>query len=136
MLLDIGKICGNGVFEGNLSVIESRSSIAPFDIKRIYYTYGASAGTVRGFHAHKSLMQIILCVYGAIEIRLDNGNGEINEYILKSPDKAVFIGPKIWRTIKWLQDDSVLLVLASAHYDEADYIRNYDEFSKWINGDQ
>lgn len=133
MLININSIGGKDISEGKLSVIESASTIVPFDIKRIYYTYEVRAGTIRGFHAHKELRQILICIYGKIEVALDNGEGKIEKFILDLPQKGLYVGPQTWRTMTWLQDDSVLLVLASEHYDEADYIRDYDVFIKWIN---
>ena len=83
-------------------------------------------------HAHKKLEQLLICVYGEIEIQLDNGNGETETVILNDPSKGLYVGPMMWHTMKWLKNDSILLVLASAHYNEADYIRNYDEFKNII----
>ena len=131
MLININSICAGDISEGKLSVIESSSAVVPFDIKRVYYTYAVQAETIRGFHAHKELQQILICIYGKIEVMLDNGEGKIEKLILDLPQKGLYVGPQTWRTIKWLQDDSVLLVLASEHYDESDYIRDYDEFIKW-----
>lgn len=132
MLINIDSICGKDVSEGKLSVVESCSFIAPFDIKRIYYTYKVNAGITRGFHAHKELQQILICMYGKIEVTLDNGEGNVDTFILDSPEKGLYVGAQTWRTTKWLESDSVLLVLASEHYNESDYIRDYEEFIRWI----
>lgn len=118
--------------EGAICVAESNSDTIPFNIRRVYYSYGAISGTVRGHHAHKKLQQILICSYGKIEVSLDNGKGDVKTEILDSPDKGLYVGPSTWRTIKWLEDNSVLLVLASEHYDESDYIRNYSDFQNWI----
>lgn len=132
MLINIDSICGKDVSEGKLSVVESCSFIAPFDIKRIYYTYKVNAGITRGFHAHKELQQILICMYGKIEVTLDNGEGNVDTFVLDSPEKGLYAGAQTWRTMKWLESDSVLLVLASEHYNESDYIRDYEEFIRWI----
>ena len=132
MLINIDSICGKDVSEGKLSVVESCSFIAPFDIKRIYYTYKVNAGITRGFHAHKELQQILICMYGKIEVTLDNGEGNVDTFVLDSPEKGLYVGAQTWRTMKWLESDSVLLVLASEHYNESDYIRDYEEFIRWI----
>ncbi|WP_367362451.1 FdtA/QdtA family cupin domain-containing protein [Mesotoga sp.] len=116
--------------DGTLVFFEAEKDI-PFDFKRVYYTYGVKEGIIRGHHAHKALEQLLICVYGAIEVMCDNG--EKNEYtVLDDPAKGLYVGPGIWHTIKWLRNDSVLLVLASEYYDESDYIRDYDEFIRLV----
>lgn len=117
--------------EGNLSFFESHRDI-PFDIKRMYYIYGADKGVIRGGHAHKELHQFIICVYGKIRFIVDDANKK-EEIILDSPEKGVYFMPGLWRDIIWEQKDSVLCVMASEYYDESDYIRNYELFKKWKN---
>jgi dTDP-4-dehydrorhamnose 3,5-epimerase-like enzyme len=119
--------------EGSLCVAEANSESVPFDIKRVYYSYGVEAGIVRGRHAHKTLEQLLICVYGEIEVSMDNGKGEIENIILNDPSEGLYVGPSIWRTMKWLKSDSILLVLASHHYDPKDYIHDYDQFKSWVN---
>ena len=116
---------------GALSVAEAASESVPFDINRVYYIYGARNGAQRGAHAHTTLKQVLICVYGKIEVSLDDGKGDVRTTVLDDPGCGLFVGPGMWRTMKWLQDDSVLLVLASEHYNEADYIRDYDEFIEY-----
>ena len=101
-------------------------------LNRIYYIYNVKKNHRRGFHAHKKLEQLAWCPYGSIEITLDNGNSK-NIYKLDSPEKALYIGPGIWREMKWLKTGSVLCVAASELYDEDDYIRNYEEFIQMVN---
>lgn len=116
--------------EGTLVFFEANKDIS-FSFKRVYYTYGVKEGVVRGLHAHKALEQLLICVYGAIEIMCDDG--EKKEYtVLDDPAKGLYVGKGIWRTMKWLKDDSVLLVLACEYYDESDYIRDYDEFIRLV----
>lgn len=129
MVIRPGTIAGSGV----IGIAEGNSNAIPFTINRVYYSYGAEKGTIRGFHAHKKLQQILICVYGKLEIELDDGIGNLRKEVLSSPEKGLYVGPSTWRTIKWLEDNSVLLVLASEHYDEADYIRDYDVFKKWVS---
>lgn len=115
---------------GYLCYLESAKTVL-FTIKRVYYTYGVKEGIIRGHHAHKALEQLLICVYGAIEIMCDDG--EKKEYtVLDDPAKGLYVGPGIWHTMKWLKDDSILLVLASEYYDESDYIRDYDEFIRLV----
>jgi hypothetical protein len=102
-----------------------------FSIKRIYYTYGASLGTKRGCHAHKELQQMAWCPYGDITFILDDGKKR-EEVRLDNPSVGLKIGKGIWREIIWNKADSVLCVAASTHYDESDYIRDYDEFLRHV----
>lgn len=111
---------------GALVSIEGAKTIS-FDIKRVYYIYGTKAGVVRGYHAHKALEQIAVCVSGQCKMLLDDGKNK-EEIWLNSPEKGIYIGSMIWREMHAFSADCVLLVLASEHYDEADYIRDYDEF--------
>jgi len=99
-----------------------------FDIKRVYFTTNVAVGETRGHHAHKTLEQILLCPCGTIEVTLDDGKGTIETVCLDRPDKGLYVGPSLWRTMKWLAHDSLLLVFASQPYEEADYIRDYEQF--------
>ena len=115
-----------GDARGSIVALEGDSTI-PFPIKRVYYIFGTSTGVARGFHAHKNLKQVAVCVSGKCRLILDNGN--VSEEIwMDSPTKGVLIKEMVWREMHDFSDDCVLLVLASEHYDEADYIRNYQEF--------
>lgn len=116
--------------EGSLSFFECKRDI-PFDIKRVYYIYGADKGTIRGGHAHKKLYQFVICVYGKVRFILDDGNKK-EEFLLDSPQKGVYIEPGLWRDMIWEEKDSVLCVMASEYYNEEDYIRNYNMFKEWI----
>jgi dTDP-4-dehydrorhamnose 3,5-epimerase-like enzyme len=115
---------------GYLSFFETRRDI-PFNIKRIYYTYGIPTESKRGMHAHKELQQILWCPYGSIEVVLDNGI-EKSTYLLDSPEKGLLVLKGYWHDMYWKEENSVLCVAASEHYDEADYIRDYDEFLKFV----
>lgn len=111
---------------GNLTFIEG-SGLIPFDIKRVYYLYDVPAGSDRGSHAHHSLQQFIIAVSGSFDVVLRDGKNE-KRYHLNRPYKGLYICPMRWRSIDNFSSGSVCLVLASEHYDENDYIRNYDEF--------
>lgn len=109
---------------GHLTPIEGKIDI-PFDIKRVYYITKVEAGVVRGFHSHRRLHQILLCLNGSVKIRVKNPNEE--EVVeLNNQSEGLYIGPHIWREMFDFTEGSVLLVLASENYDESDYIRNYD----------
>ncbi len=111
---------------GNLTVVESNLS-APFDIKRVYYLYDVPAGEERGGHAHKQLQQFIVAVSGSFDVVIDDGN-ERRTISLNRPFKGLHIRPGIWREIENFSSGAVCLVLASEHYDESDYIRQYNNF--------
>lgn len=116
--------------KGCLSYFEANINI-PFDIKRIYYIYSVPVETKRGMHAHKNLQQILWCPYGEIEVILDNGK-EKTTYLLDSPTKALLVLKGYWHDMYWKKEDSVLCVATSDYYSENDYIRNYDEFLKYV----
>lgn len=111
---------------GSLIAIEAAKTI-PFDIKRVYYIFETQQGVSRGFHAHKGLKQVALALRGRCRITLDNGRERENVW-LESPDKGILIGEMIWREMHDFSHDCILLVLASEHYDETDYIRDYENF--------
>ena len=105
------------------------------EIKRVYSVFSVGQGIVRGFHAHKVLKQLIFCSHGKIKVTLNDGHTSI-EYLLDHPSKFLYIGPMIWRTIEWIEENSVLVVLASDNYDESDYIRDHDEFLRIISNEK
>lgn len=121
-------VCGDE--RGSLIACEARENV-PFEIKRVYYIFGTKLGVSRGFHAHKNLKQIAVCVNGKCRMVLDNGITR-TEVWLDSPTKGLFIDDLIWREMHDFSEGCVLLVLASEHYDKADYIRDYDEFLQGV----
>jgi dTDP-4-dehydrorhamnose 3,5-epimerase-like enzyme len=112
--------------EGQLHFIEEEHHL-PFSIRRVYYSTGVHAGYVRGKHAHRALEQVLICLHGALQVDLDSGE-EKESCILDNPALGLYVGPMMWHTMTWIREGSVLLVLASDFYDEADYIRNYHDF--------
>lgn len=112
---------------GSLVAIEPKD--IAFNIERIYYIFNTESRTSRGFHAHKDLEQLAICVSGRCDIVLDDGKKR-EKVSLTSPRKGLLIGSMIWREMHNFSDDCVLLVLASSQFDEADYIRNYDDFRR------
>ncbi len=115
-----------GNYEGNLVPIEGEIDI-PFAIKRIYYIWGTSFNAVRGKHAHKNLEQIIICISGNCDFILDDGNKK-EKIHLSNPNQGLYIKHNIWREFTNFSKDCIILVLASEHYNELDYIRNYNQF--------
>ncbi len=122
----------HGDARGQLIALEEFKEI-PFAVKRVYYIYDTASGVTRGLHAHKTLEQILVCVHGSCKIRLDNGR-EKEVILLDSPDKGLYIGHDMWREMFDFTPDAVLLVLASQPYDEADYIRDYEDFLTYAGG--
>ena len=120
----------HGDERGQLIAVEEGKDI-PFEIKRIYYMYDTVEGVVRGHHAHKTLEQILICVHGSCKIRLDNGR-EKKVVALEKPYEGLYVSNNMWREMYDFSSDAVLLVLASDYYKEEDYIRNYDEFLKYV----
>lgn len=116
---------------GSLVALETESTV-PFPIKRVYYIFATQKNVARGFHAHHNLKQIAICITGKCRMILDDGKTR-EEAWLDSPTKGLLIGDLVWREMHDFSEDCVLLVLASEHYDETDYIRNYNEFIKEIN---
>lgn len=113
---------------GNLSFIESGQHI-PFEIKRVYYLYDVPGGSDRGSHAHKSLHQFIVAMSGSFDVILDDGKGK-QRYHLNRSYYGLYVCPMMWRNLDNFSSGAVCLVLASAHYDESDYIRDYSKFSR------
>jgi dTDP-4-dehydrorhamnose 3,5-epimerase-like enzyme len=109
---------------GNLTPIEAGKDM-PFQIKRVYYIYNVDKEVTRGYHSHKNLHQILICLNGSVKIRVKTPSEE-KVIELNDPSVGLYIGPLIWREMFDFTEGSVLLVLASEHYDESDYIRNYD----------
>ncbi len=116
---------------GDLVSLEAKKEI-PFDIKRVYYLFGTESCVSRGFHAHKNLQQMAICVKGSCTFILDDGNIR-EKVVLDSPLKGLYIDSMKWREMHDFSDDCVLIVLASSIYEEADYIRDYEDFLCLIN---
>lgn len=120
----------HGDDRGMLVALEEFNDI-PFEIKRVYYMYDTKEGVRRGYHAHKSLEQILICIHGSCKILLDNGK-EKKIVSLERPYEGLYVANNMWREMFDFSPDAVLLVLASESYDESDYIRNYDDFLEFI----
>lgn len=115
---------------GSISPIHGNRDI-PFDIKRVFYTYGIPVGESRGGHAHKNLHQFVICANGSFDVSLDDG---INKEIvsLKRPNQGLYVPPNIWDSEFNFSLGAVCLVLASDFYMQSDYIREYDEYLRHI----
>jgi len=112
--------------KGNLTPIEGGADI-PFEIRRVYYTYDIPGGETRGGHAHVQLQQFIIAVSGSFDVVLDDGTRRASFFLNRSY-YGLYVPAMVWRELANFSSGSVCLVLASDHYDEADYIRDYDDF--------
>ncbi len=133
--MEIKKYCfpPHGDDRGQLVALEAERDI-PFPVRRVYYIYDTAEGVTRGLHAHKCLEQILICVHGSCRIRLKDGREEA-EVLLDKPWEGLYIANNMWREMYDFSPDAVLLVLASQHYDESDYIRDYAEFLKMVQSE-
>jgi len=127
-IINFKKIGNSDV--GFLIALEENREI-PFNIRRIYYVYTVPKEIKRGFHAHKRLEQVLICMSGSVKIKVDDGN-EKKIIELNNPNKGLYIGLGIWREMYDFSQKSVLLVLASEYYNESDYIRDYETFRKQL----
>jgi dTDP-4-dehydrorhamnose 3,5-epimerase-like enzyme len=118
---------------GLLVAIESLKQI-PFNFERVYYLTGLMKEFPRGFHAHKQIKQFAVCLSGSCRFVMDDGNQK-KEFLMNSPAKGIVIDTMVWHEMHDFSENCILLVLASHHYDENDYIRNYEEFKKYFSGD-
>ena len=124
------KLLPLGDERGSLIALEGGITV-PFEIRRVYYIFGTQQGVARGFHAHKQLQQLVVCITGKCRMIFDDGHKR-EEIWLDSPSEGLVIDKMIWREMHDFSADCVLLVLASEHYDENDYIRSYAAFAGHI----
>ena len=119
---------------GKLVVIEGWRAI-PFEIKRVFYIYESDSTVVRGQHANRESEFVLINVAGKSKVRITDGK---EEYIveLNKPMMGVYLPKMIWKDMYDFSSDSVLLVLASTHYDGKEYIRNYDDYLKIMKEEQ
>ena len=126
-LIDIPQ---RGDARGTLSVAELGGAL-PFVVRRVYWIHGTKPGVSRGFHAHKQLRQVCVCVTGSVRISLFDGRTE-ESVILDSSAKGLLIGSGLWREMHDFSPDCVLMVFADAEYDEDDYIRDRAQFGQFV----
>ncbi len=112
---------------GKLVVIEGEGMDIPFDIKRVFYIYGSDAEVMRGQHANRETEFLLVNVAGTSKVRVDNGK-ESAIVELNRPRMGLYLSSMLWKDMYDFSEDSVLLVLASRHYDGAEYIRNYEDY--------
>lgn len=112
---------------GSLVALEHERNV-PFDIRRVYFIYGTAPGVSRGYHAHRALRQVAVCMAGSCTMVLDDGHHR-EDVRMDDPSRGLLIEGMLWREMHDFSDDCVLMVLASEVYDEADYIRDYQKFA-------
>ncbi len=119
---------------GKLVVVEGSKDI-PFKIERVFYIYGSDSEVVRGQHANRESEFVLINVGGTSKVRIDNGHSEaIIE--LNKPMMGLYIPTMVWKDMYDFSEDSILLVLASTHYNGKEYIRDYDEYKKEMGADE
>ncbi|RYF22011.1 MAG: WxcM-like domain-containing protein [Flavobacteriales bacterium] len=116
---------------GNITPVHNSKEI-PFDIKRVFYLYDIPGGESRGAHAHKECHQFLIAASGSFEVLLDDGKTK-RLVQLNRPYIGLHIPPGIWASEINFSSGSICLVLASRVYEESDYIRNYEDYLKYLN---
>jgi len=124
----------HGDDRGSLIALEEERNI-PFEIKRVYYMFNTKEAVRRGLHAHRKLKQVAIAMRGSCRFVLDDGKERV-EILLDNPAQGLLIDSCMWREMYDFSPDCVLMVLADSHYDENDYIRDYDVFLEMINTEQ
>ncbi|TCL59360.1 WxcM-like protein [Kineothrix alysoides] len=120
---------------GQLVIVEGGVDI-PFDIKRIFYIYGSDSEVVRGQHANKRTEFVLINVSGQSKVRVKDGRGNEAIFALNRPHTGIYLPKMVWKDMYDFSEGSVLLCLASEHYDTEEYIRDYDKFVELISGGQ
>jgi len=117
---------------GHLVIVEGSQDI-PFEIKRIFYIYGSDSDVVRGQHANRRSEFVLINVAGTSKVKVRDGKGNEAVYSLNRPHTGIYLPRMVWKDMFDFSEDSVLLCLASEHYDAEEYIRDYDEFVQVVN---
>lgn len=117
---------------GQMVVVEGMQDV-PFDIKRIFYIYGSDPDVIRGQHANRNSEFVLINVAGKSKVKVLDGKGNEAVFSLNRPHTGIYLPTMVWKDMYDFSEDSVLLVLASEHYDPAEYIRDYDEYVKEAN---
>ncbi len=120
---------------GNLVVVEGSGFDIPFDIRRVFYMNGSDPDIKRGNHANRYTKFVLINVSGSSKVLVDDGDKK-EIIVLDKPRMGLYIAPMVWKEMYDFSPDSVLLVLASEHYIENEYIRDYDAFIKEVNEEQ
>lgn len=122
--------------DGILLIMESMKHV-PFEIKRVYVISDFETGvSVRGMHAHKELRQVCFCLRGTLHLTLDDGTSRQKLLVKGMSSTGIILDPGLWHHMEAFSPDCILLVLASEYFKESDYIRDYDEFLRWVKDER
>ena len=121
----------HGDTRGHLVIAEGGIDV-PFDIKRVFYIYGTDPNVIRGQHANRKTEFVLINVAGKSKVKVKDGEGNEAIYCLNRPHTGIYLPTMVWKDMYDFSEDSVLLVLASEHYDNSEYIRDYDQFVREI----
>ena len=124
----------HGDERGWLVAIEGNQDI-PFDIKRIFYIFGSDRDVVRGKHANRRSQFVLINVCGSCRVRTVEVDGQVQEFVLDKPHTGIYLPRLVWKDMYDFSPDSILLCLSSEHYDNEEYIRDYDAFVKELGID-
>ena len=130
--IKILEFAEHGDEKGNLVVIEGNQDI-PFEVKRVFYIYGSESGVIRGNHANLKSEFVLVNVAGKSKVKIKDGKGNEIVYCLDRPRMGLYIPSMIWKEMYDFSEDSVLLVLSNEHFDDNEYIRNYEKYQIMIN---
>ena len=122
----------NGDARGHMVVAESMQHV-PFEIKRIFYSYGSAKDAVRGKHSNRKSEFVMACVAGSCKVLVKDGKGNETVFCLDKPNEGLYLPKLVWKEMYDFSKDCVLLVLSSEHYDPEEYIRDYDELVRLVN---
>lgn len=122
----------HGDERGHLVIVEGMKDI-PFDIKRVFYIYGSDSDVVRGQHANRRTEFVLINVAGKSKVKVRDGKGNEAVFCLNRPHTGIYLPKMVWKDMYDFSEDSVLLCLASEHYDATEYIRDYEEYIKEVN---
>lgn len=115
------------IFNQEAGIVVAQQPALPFEIKRVYWFYQVPDKQTRGHHAHKTNQKILVCNQGKVEVALESATGKVLNFILDKPYEGLHVPPMFWGTYKFGKG-ATMICLASAIYDEKDYIRDYKEF--------
>lgn len=126
-LLDLRTVYDH---RGSISFVESGVDIG-FEVKRVYWTYDVPSRASRAGHAHRQLRQLYVAVSGSFQVHLDDG---VNQKViaLRHPNEGLLMVPGVWRELHGFSSNACLMVLASEHFDETDYLREHVDFMAWV----
>ena len=113
---------------GNLTAVNNGVEL-PFELRRTFYIYDVPGGAERGGHSHYTCQEFIIAISGSFDVTVDDGNDKYT-FTLNRPNQGLLVVPGIWRTLQNFSSGSVCLALASHHFDENDYVRDYNNFRK------